>query len=248
MPIARPTAPTCLFLDVDGSIIDIAARPDDVVVPPRLVEDLDRAGQALQGALALVSGRSIAQLDALFAPRLFRASGVHGAEMRFAPDQSVVRPHAAAIDRAVWTDLSALLRRYPGTIAEDKAYSFAVHYRAVPGVRTALAAELEVLVERHAAAGLRLMPGHFVIELKPATFDKGAAVRRFLREPTFAGRQPIFIGDDVTDRPAFAAALEAGGFAYGVGEDIPGTTGTFADPSAVRRWVAEIAATENVHA
>ena len=246
MIVSAPHATSALFLDVDGSLIDIAARPEAVVVPTALIDALRSVSDVMEGAVALVSGRSIRQLDELFAPWCFRASGVHGAEMRFDPQGPVVDA-ADRLPRGVWNDLSALLDRFPGTLVEDKLFSYAIHYRAVPTAGPALEIALRALLER-TEPGLRLMPGHFVFEIKGAAVDKGSAVRRFMREPAFAGRSPIFVGDDVTDQPGFAAAVEAGGYAYGVGRDIPGTSGTFADPSAVRSWVAALAATETVHA
>ncbi len=241
MALPVPAERHCLFLDVDGSLIDIASRPDAVVVPPSLLADLARVNVVLGGALALVSGRSIAQLDTLFEPLRLRASGVHGAEMRYAPDEAVVHSAADAIPQAVRRDLARVLARFPGTFVEDKLFSLAVHYRAVPQSGAALTEALQALLVRQAVAGLELMAGHFVVELKRPTFDKGGAVRRFLAHPPFTDRTPIFIGDDVTDRPGFAAAIAGGGSAYGVGRSIPGTTGTFDSPSAVRAWVGTIA-------
>ncbi len=237
---------TCLFFDVDGSLVDIAPRPEAVVVPPSLLDDLERASRVVDGALALVSGRSIAQLDELFFPSRFRASGVHGAEMRFEPDDAIVHPGGDVIPDAVWTDLNAVLTDYPGAFAENKAFSYAVHYRSVPHIGDELTAKLRALVDRHATLNLGLMPGHYVVELKRPTFNKGLAIMAFLGHPRFAGRRPVFIGDDVTDQPGFAAAVEHGGDAFSVGPRLPGTTGTFASPSDVRRWIAQIAATETL--
>lgn len=239
---------SCLLLDVDGSLIDIAPRPEAVVVPASLVRDLDRASRAVGGALALVSGRSIAQLDGLFQPLRLRASGVHGAEMRFDPHGPTVRSEEAAVPAPVQQAVTALLQAFPGAFVEDKSFSLAIHYRAVPAAGPALLAALTRFVDSEAAGGLHLLPGHFVIELKRPSFDKGKAVRQFLGQPPFRGRVPVFVGDDITDRPGFAAALTAGGAAYGVGQDIPGTTGTFDSPSAVRAWVGAIADQETMPA
>ncbi len=241
-----PAATTlaCLFLDVDGSLIDIAPRPEAVVVPPTLVADLERASHVLGGALALVSGRAIVQLDALFRPLRLRASGVHGAEMRLSPGTPVSQRPGAVVPQPVRRDLVAVLHGFPGTFVEDKRFSLAVHYRAVPEIREALLAALETLVARHAGAHMTLLPGHAVFELKRAGFDKGEAVRRFLVHPPFRGRVPIFVGDDITDRPGFAAAIAAGGAAYGVGRAIEGTTGTFDGPAAVRDWIGRLAGRE----
>ncbi len=248
MKLDRPLGETCLFFDVDGSLIDIAPRPDAVVVPAALTKNLERASAALDGALALVSGRSIAQLDTLFGANRFRASGVHGAEMRYEPDGPTMVSESDAIPQAIWDDLTQMLVAYPGTIGENKRFSFAVHFRAVPELADRLHEDLRNLLSRHSDSGLRLMPGHFVFEVKGSTFNKGVAVRRFLAQPRFAGRKPIFIGDDVTDQPGFAAAIDFGGLAYSVGARLPGTTGLFASPSDVRHWVSQIAETERVNA
>ncbi len=248
MTFDRPLDETCLFFDVDGSLIDIAPRPEAVCVPPALVSDLQRLAEAVDGALALVSGRSIAQLDALFGANRFRASGVHGAEMRYEPDGPVIVSDIDAIPQTLWDDLSAVLASYPGTLAENKVFSFAVHFRAVPDYEDALRRELVGLMARHDVAGLRLMPGHCVFELKRQAFNKGVAIRRFLAQPRFSGRKPVFIGDDVTDLPGFEAAVEADGIAYSVGTRMAGTADTFASPADVRLWVARMAEAEHVHA
>lgn len=243
-----PNASTSLFLDVDGSLIDIAPRPHEVVVPISLVSDLAAVSRMLDGAVALVSGRTIAELDRLFAPWRFRASGVHGAEWRRHPDAPIEAIPGGALPRTIWNEVEQVLAAFPGTFAEDKAYSIAVHYRAVPGVGGALHAALFRILERHPDRHLKLLPGHFVFEIKGADFDKGLAVRRFQAEKPFSGREPVFVGDDVTDHPGFAAAIEAGGRGFSVGADIAGTSGTFSSPSAVRQWLARLAAREHVNA
>ena len=125
---------------------------------------------------------------------------------------------------------------------------FAVHFRAVPAFEDALHRELVSLMARHDVAGLKLMPGHCVFELKRQAFNKGVAIRRFLAQPRFSGRKPLFIGDDVTDLPGFQAAVEADGAAYSVGTRMAGTTGMFASPADVRRWVAGLAEADPVRA
>ncbi|UDL95004.1 trehalose-phosphatase [Lichenihabitans sp. PAMC28606] len=248
MMLDRPLDETCFFFDVDGSLIDIAPKPDAVVVPTSLLRDLESLNRVAKGAVALVSGRSIGQLDMLFQPARFRASGVHGAEMRFDPEGPVIRSEEDAIPVDVWSEVVGLLTAYPGTFAENKTFSYAVHYRALPACGLALTAALKTLIDRRPEAGLSLMPGHFVVEIKRATFDKGIAIKRFLAEAPFAGRRPVFIGDDVTDQPGFAAALDQDGDAFSVGVRFPGTTGSFASPAAVRHWVARIVETESLHA
>ncbi len=237
-----------LFLDVDGTLIDIAPHPDSVIVPESLIEDLSRIERLLGGALALVSGRTIANLDGLFRPLRLRSSGVHGAEYRFDPGQQGVLAGAQALPLDLWSDLEDLIGAFPGTMAENKTYSFAVHYRSAPHVRQPLLAALESFVDHRSEARLKIMPGHFVFEVKRGDFNKGIAVERFLERDEFRSRRPIFIGDDVTDWPGFAAAVARDGFAFSVGTSAPDVTGTFTDPSAVRLWLRQTIHSETVNA
>jgi trehalose 6-phosphate phosphatase len=248
MMLDRPLYQTCFFFDVDGSLIDIAPRPEAVVVPAPLLRDLDALGHAVDGALALVSGRSITQLDSLFRPLRFRAGGVHGAEMRFEPEDGIIRSEQDTLPAQLWSDLGALLEATPGTFAENKNFSYAVHYRAVPTAGPRLTVELQNLIDHYPALNLTLMPGHFVVEVKRRTFNKGIAIRKFMEHPRFAGRRPVFIGDDVTDLPGFAAVVDLDGDAFSVGTRMPGTTGAFATAAEVRHWVARIAQTESLDA
>ncbi|WP_237478248.1 trehalose-phosphatase [Lichenibacterium dinghuense] len=235
MPPELPPPDACLFLDVDGTLVDIAPTPDAVRLAPGLLDDLAAAERICGGALALVSGRSIAQLDAIFAPRRFTASGVHGAEFRH-PDGMTARA-AEPIPRSAWDDLAVLLGDFPASFAEDKGFSFAVHHRAAPDTGPRLRAALEVFLAARPGLGLAILPGHFVFELKRPGVDKGGAIARLMERAPFAGRCPVFVGDDVTDLPGFAAVEARGGAAYAVGRDLPGARGTFADPAAVRAWL-----------
>ena len=228
-----------LFLDVDGTLIDIAPHPNAVVVAPSLIRDLASADRQLGGGLALISGRTIEDLDRLFHPLRLRASGVHGAEFRFDPG-GVIEPSSPALPDAAWLDLLALLEAFPGTLAENKAFSFAVHYRATPEVRPFLEAALLDLLSRRRDLDLRLMPGHYVFELKSPEINKGVAIARFLQRHPFRGRRPIFLGDDVTDRAGFDKVVAHGGLAYAVGITVPGISGTFPGPSAVRGWLSAL--------
>jgi trehalose 6-phosphate phosphatase len=236
----------CLFLDVDGTLIDIAERPEAVVVPKPLVAALQDASSALDGAVALVSGRSVANLDALFRPLRLSASGVHGAEVRFQPDGPVTFESDNVLPSGLSRAIGSAAERFPGTLIEDKRFSVAVHYRLAPEAGPPLQAALEELVAAENDPQLRVLPGHMVFEVKRATFDKGLAVRRLMTQKPFAGRVPIFLGDDVTDRAGFAAAVEQGGRAYSVGQTIPGTSGSFPDPAAVRSWLAGFASSESI--
>ena len=236
----------CLFLDVDGTLIDIAPTPDSVVVPAGLIHDLRRAEQTLGGALALISGRTIAELDRLFTPLALKASGVHGSEFRFGDDSASRWIKAAPLPASGWLALSTLLESFPHTIAENKLYSYAVHFRAAPELASRLRVALEGFLAERPDLGLQILHGHFVYDLKRPDIDKGAAIEHFMARPPFLGRRPIFIGDDVTDAPGFAAVRALGGLAYSVQDAFPDVTGTFADAAAVRSWLAGIDQSEAV--
>jgi trehalose 6-phosphate phosphatase len=229
-----------LFLDVDGTLLDIAPRPEAVEVTAGLLDDLAAAERALGGALALVSGRPIAELDRLFAPLRLRAAGVHGAELRRSPNDAVTsQAGGSGLGDEAWQALNRLIEKFPGSYAENKGVSFAVHY-PLPGTDIpALKDALLRLMEGIAASDrpLRLLTGHAVFEVQLSGFDKGRAIAAFMHEPPFRGRKPVFLGDDEIDRPGFDAAMTLDGFAYSVGIEFPGLTGAFAGPGAVRAWL-----------
>jgi trehalose 6-phosphate phosphatase len=232
-----------LFLDVDGTLLDIAPRPEAVEVKPGLLDDLAGAGRALGGALALVSGRPIAELDTLFAPLRVAASGIHGAEMRRWPGGPTATLISGALGDEAWRVLSRLLVDFPGSYAENKGVSFAVHYPLpetdIPHLRGALLALIEHAGEPDRP--LRLVAGHAVFEIQLPGFDKGRAIERFMTDKPFHGRQPVFIGDDEIDRAGFEKALALGGLAFSVGAAFPGLSGEFSGPDAVRAWLHELA-------
>ena len=239
-PPALPPAEIALFLDVDGTLVDLAPRPDAVVVPGRLIDVLTALDERLEGALALVSGRPVADVDHLFTPLRLRASGVHGAEIRTAPQAAVTSTGAGRLPAALIASLGVVAAGHAGTIVEDKGYSVAVHYRANPSAGPALRQALASCMAR-SDLDLRLLPGHMVFEVKGAAFNKGVAVAAFMDGPPFAGRRPVFIGDDTTDLPAFEAALVAGGLAFSVTTPRAGVSGHFDDPGQVRAWLGRLA-------
>jgi trehalose 6-phosphate phosphatase len=249
--ISRPPAPpppiavrdrrlVALFLDVDGTLLDFAPRPDAVVVPPRVLDVLSRLHSLLGGALALVSGRRVLELDTLFAPLRLPCAGVHGSERRDCSGQM----HYARVKDSKRLDLvrrwlARFIAAHPGLLLEDKGTSLALHYRRQP--------ELGALVEERLTQalaqvgdGFRIQDGLLVRELVPASASKGTAVEAFLAEPPFAGRMPVFIGDDLTDLAGFAAVEQHGGRAIAVGARI--TAGTrLPQPSAVIEWLEFLA-------
>jgi len=233
-------ASVALFLDVDGTLLDLAARPDDVVMPAGLVTTLAGAERKLAGALALISGRSIDAVDHLFAPLRLRVSGVHGAEIRFDPDGSTTPTVGADLPQSLLAALRRAVEPFPGVFVEDKRFSFTVHYRLAPSAERPLRNIVRELVDSIPIA-VDIMDAHCAIEIKSPCFDKGGAIASFLSTSTFRGRRPIFVGDDTTDESGFALVSARGGSAYSVGRRRPGAIGSFSTPQAVRGWLAEFA-------
>lgn len=204
-----------LFLDVDGTLLEIAPTPDAVVVPDSLKQMLNTLSSRLDGALALVSGRSVRTLDQLFAPYRFAAAGIHGCERREA-NGCILRPDIdAALFAAARDALSQWAAQHPGTLLEDKGYALGLHYRQAPQFEAAaLEAVLGVLPT---LATHELQRGKFVFELRPAGYSKGQAIDAFMHEAPFRTRCPVFIGDDVTDEAGFAVVNALDGISIRVG-------------------------------
>jgi trehalose 6-phosphate phosphatase len=229
-----------LFLDVDGTLLDLAPHPDAVEVPADLIDALAAAERRLAGALALISGRPIAALDRLFAPLRLPASGVHGAEIRRRRDGVGRMPRELRMPPQAWPELIRLLDRFPGTFAEDKRASFAVHYRMASCSPQELSAALARLVAGFAAFELELAAGNLVFEIRRPGFDKGKAIEKFMAKTPFLNRRPVFIADDAMDRAGFDAVLARDGLAYSVGRELPGLSGCFSQPAAVRTWLGRL--------
>lgn len=228
-----------LFLDVDGTLIDFAPRPDAVVVPEGLPDVLEAASDVVGGALALVSGRTVEDLDRLFAPARLAASGLHGAEVRWNPDGCTETP-VPALPPSMRRSLKRLLEQFPGTVLEDKGPSLSVHYRAVPEFAETLHQAVRDWLEDNAPYPLDLMLGELVYEIKPTGFDKGSALRAFMERAPFAGRQPIYVADHPIDRAAFIAARALGGYGLSVGHRLDDAAGWFSDTGAVRQWLRQM--------
>lgn len=233
---------SCLFFDVDGTLIDIAAHPDEVVVPASLLEDLHALNRRLDGALALCSGRTIGALDRLFRPLVLAAAGAHGAEFRFTPGSATISGVEGDLPSALLDGVADIARSVPGLLVEDKKVCIAVHYRDNPEAGPDLRLRLENVAAGLPGLGLVVMPGHFVFELKRASHDKGTALDAFMAQPAFAGRQPIFLGDDITDEKAFMRVGAYGGLAISVAHPRQGAVQLFDTPSQVRAWLSALAA------
>jgi trehalose 6-phosphate phosphatase len=212
-PRLRP-ADACLFLDVDGTLIEFGPSPDAVHVDKPLMQLLHRAAVACDGAVALISGRSLTQLDALFAPRRWPAAGLHGAERRDADGQVHVHP-TERVPSALLEELQAVARRHPGLLLEDKGRAVALHYRHAADLKGMLEHEVHRIAQRHGE--LDVQPGAYVLEVKPSGITKAHAIEAFMVEEPFAGRVPLFAGDDLTDLHGFEAVEQRGGISIAVG-------------------------------
>ncbi len=216
IPHVTADASLALFLDVDGTLLEIAPTPNAVVVPDSLKELLASLSVRLDGALALVSGRSIVTLDRLFAPLRLAAAGIHGSERREASG-CVVRPRVDLVRFAAAREaLAAWTSRHPGTLLEDKGSALALHYRLAPNLEDEAHREAQLALERLGGTH-ELQRGKSVVELRPAGHSKGSAISAFLRDAPFLGRLPVFIGDDVTDEAGFAIVNKLGGMSIRVG-------------------------------
>jgi trehalose 6-phosphate phosphatase len=240
-----PLDPTsALFLDLDGTLLEIAPRPELVRVPPALPGLLGRLARQRDGALALISGRPLADLDQLFQPWRGAAAGLHGAERRRA-DGSLVessdgpadRDATAALDR-LRPALTECKRRWPGAWLEDKGRTLALHYRAIPEKTAEIRNAIEPLAQQESGP-LRLIAGKMVFELQPRHHNKGAVIAAFLAEPPFRGRQPVFVGDDTTDEDGFLAVNSCAGVSIRVGPAAGSTAALYNLPSVaeVRHWL-----------
>jgi trehalose 6-phosphate phosphatase len=214
MDVADLLCPSCaLFLDFDGTLVDLAEQPEGVVVPPTLIDTLRELHTYLGGAVAVISGRPMEQLDEFLAPLRLPMAGVHGAERR-AADGTLSLQTTYALD-AVQHAAQALLDQHPALRVELKRGSLALHYRQAPELEDLCVKTMRAAVE--ASPGLTLMRGKMVVEAKPGGASKGLAIDAFLHEEPFAGRQPVFMGDDFTDEVGFTVVQRRGGMGVKVG-------------------------------
>lgn len=234
--LPRVPANPSFFLDVDGTLLAIAETPHDVRPDSGVIELLERLHRAAGGAVALISGRPIADLDRLFAPARIPAAGQHGMERRDASGQLHRHTFGAGHLDEVQRKVREIAARRPGVLIEDKGITLAVHYRQVPECGARLESELRPVVEE-AGEGFCLQPGKMVFEIKPAGKDKGTAIAEFMREAPFCGRTPVFLGDDVTDEDGFSAVNAMGGQSIKVGDGPSVARWRLADVDAVRAWI-----------
>jgi trehalose 6-phosphate phosphatase len=229
-----------LYLDVDGTLLDIAITPDQVLVPEGLVELLVRLSKGLDGALAVITGRQLAEIDTLLAPAKFVGAGVHGAELRVEAGGPVARV-ASALPQSLVDDLMRRVHTLPGIMAEMKGPGLAVHYRLAPHLKSVVHTELRALLTPYGNS-LVICPGRKLFEILPAGHSKGTALHTFAELPEFSGRKPIAIGDDMGDVPAIAMAQRLGGVGLRVGGEHFGRRDVeFPGPSSVIAWLQVLA-------
>jgi trehalose 6-phosphate phosphatase len=231
---------TAVLLDVDGTLLELAPTPREVWVPPGLAKTLHRLHKRTNGALALVSGRSLNDIDLIFAPDQFPAVGGHGAEMRIEADSEAVAAHAPPMDKELKRRLAAIARLSPGILLEDKGYSLALHYRLAPHAEKAIYAAVSLIRADLPNAPIEVLPGKLVCEIKHSGFTKATGVMELMTHEPFRGRRPLFIGDDVTDESVFAIMPDLEGLAFSVGRRARGVAGHFDAPCDVREFLAHL--------
>ncbi|HEX8045684.1 trehalose-phosphatase [Rhizobium sp.] len=231
-----------LFLDIDGTLLDLAETPEAIVVPPSLPFSLHALSRKLGGALALVTGRSVGFVEPLFAPYHFPVAGLHGAERRDAGGRlrrTLIPPAFEEMKRAIAREAEA----WPGALVEDKGAAIAVHYRQVPEREADIDEAMQRFL-REAGPDWALQRSKSVVEIYPARAAKGYAVEAFLDEDPFIGRKPLVIGDDVPDETMFAVANRLGGQSVRVGPPNGKTLAraSISSPARLRDILASLAA------
>lgn len=224
-PLSRDAA---VFLDIDGTLVDLAATPDAVIVPAYLPGLLRRMAALRGGALALVSGRALADIDVMFGPGLAVAAE-HGAILRNAAGQIFKTATESPALASLKGQLRAAVAAHPGALLEEKRFGLAIHWRGAPGFAASLTALATALAAPH--PGLVLQPAHEALEIRVRGPGKDGALETFMHTPPFVGRLPVFIGDDLTDEPAIARATALGGRGLHVSRDFTG------GPAAIRSWL-----------
>lgn len=244
-PIPRSLIPPfdqCAFLlDIDGTLLDMAQRPREVIVPPGLKETLTTLLARTGGALAMVSGRSMEDIDFIFGPE-FPAVGGHGAEMRISATGEAAVTRAPMMDIALKRRFAKLADMSDGIVLEDKGYSLALHFRLAPDCEEAIYDGVSAIRADLPNAPIDVLPGKFVCEIKHSGFTKATGVTELMTHAPFKGRRPIFLGDDVTDESVFAIMPDMNGLSFSVGRRSQGVDGHFDGPENVRQWLTGLAA------
>lgn len=233
-----PSVEWAYFLDVDGTLIDLAERPDAVHVDAELLDMIARLHRASGGAVALVSGRALSDLDQRVGMLRVPLAGQHGLERRDAAGRLWIHAAPPAAKYTIIDALAPVLARHPGLLLEDKGLTLALHYRQARHLAD-YAQRLMRRLAQGAGAGLEVQHGKCVAEVKPAGIDKGTAVTEYLAESPFHGRRPVFIGDDLNDEHGFAEVNKLDGISIKVGSGASGARFRLPDVAAVRRWLKQ---------
>lgn len=239
LPEFPAPAGLALFLDVDGTLLDIEERPDLVHADARLHALLERLRDAHGGALSLISGRPIADLDRIFAPARFPAAGGHGAELRIHAGDEITAAGGGLPAPAI-AELEALVEKHPQLLLEKKPGGVSLHYRRAPELKSLCRRLMDRLLDR-VGDHFRLIAGKMVLELAPRDHHKGKVVHEMMRHAPFNGRRPVFVGDDVTDEDGFRAVNGLGGFSVRVGDKSDSEARyVLKDVTAVREWLESL--------
>jgi trehalose 6-phosphate phosphatase len=237
MPLTQidlpPPTRAAFLLDFDGTLVDIARRPECVMVPEALPAQLLRLRALCGGAVAIVSGRPIAQIEALLGGAHFSVAGEHGTSIRYAADEDIELLPLPDLPAHWVAAAQAAVATYPGTQMEPKRNGFVLHYRGAPDCGAALHAVLAELVAEQPDV-FHVAAAKMAWELRPSGLDKGTALRALMARPPFAGRVPVFVGDDVTDEDGMREARAMGGLGLRVPD-------VFGDAAGVRAWIAKLA-------
>lgn len=239
-PTRFPPHETAWFFDIDGTLAEMMPAPEMVRVAPAVGDRLTMLCGLSHGAVALVSGRSLASIDALLAPLTLPASGQHGTQRRGADGMVRDAGAVAASLAAVRDRITAWAANLPQVRVEDKGHAIALHYRAAPEFADAVHAFARDLAA--ADRSLRAQPGKMVVEILDAAYDKGSAIQAFLAEPPFRGRRPVFVGDDLGDEPGFEVVNRAGGVSIKVGDGPTVAQYRLPDVPAVHAWLTTLVA------
>ena len=240
-----PSLDWCLFLDVDGTLVELTDTPSQTVADADIKMLLQELAERLNGAVALISGRKIETLDQLFAPLQLPAAGLHGVERRKAG--GAVRG-ASFMDSqldAARGAIKNLVAAHPGTLVEDKERTIAIHFRMAPQYEETIRQSI-IDIARPLGNNYHIQGGSMMFEIKPRGFSKATAIQAFMNESPFSGRLPVFIGDDLTDQDGFAMVESRGGVSVGVGERVHGHF-YLENVAAVRAWLRGIAALHDSH-
>jgi len=229
-----------LFLDFDGTLVDLAPSPEAVVVPPDLPDLLDQLSRSLDGAMAIVTGREISEIDRFLKRADFVVAGSHGAVIRIdSAQEPILAENAPMLDQGLRQALAQMATRL-GCLPEDKGYSVALHYRQAPENAPQLKAEIDTLLANEPSSFRPVvMTGKMVYEIKFDTYNKGTALDCLMKRSPFTGRRPVFIGDDVTDVYGFKQASALGGAGFSVGRAMSHASAMFDSALTVRDAIAQ---------